>query len=113
MTSSCGSRTGSVAQQHAVQQAEDGGVGADAERQRGDRDGVKPGLAAKNADGVTEILLNHVAMLPEGGGDEIAQRARPDRGDGEDAPSRRGVAQVAAWKAPSICSPYSWRNGAG
>lgn len=43
-------------QQHRVDQAEDGGVGAGAERQRDDGHGGKAALPAEHAQGVSQIL---------------------------------------------------------
>jgi hypothetical protein len=70
---------------HAVVQTEDRGVGADAERQRQDGDRCESGTGGQNANGVTNILSNHVMMLTQGGWKKIDQRTGPDRRDGEAA----------------------------
>ena len=67
---------------------------------------------AKDADGVTEILGQHVAMLPEGGGDEVARARAAQMAAPAASPSRR-ASRSSASKAPSISRPYSRRNGAG
>ena len=45
-----------VAQEHGVDHAEDGGIGADAEGQRQDRDGGEAGRLAEQAEPVAEVL---------------------------------------------------------
>ena len=51
-----GSVDGNRPQQHGVDQAEDGGVGADAERERKRGDGGEAGLLASSRRRVTEVL---------------------------------------------------------
>jgi len=51
-------------QQHRVDHAEDRGVGADAERERANRQQREPGLAAQRARGVAKILKNGVHSVP-------------------------------------------------
>ena len=55
ITSSFGVLHRQLPQQDLVDQREDGGVGADAQRQRQDRDGRKQRAAAQAADGKAEI----------------------------------------------------------
>ena len=43
-------------QQHAIDDGKNGGVGADAERERQDGDEGKPGLAPQHTAGVADVL---------------------------------------------------------
>src|SRR5678816_730957 len=81
-------------QQHAVQQAEDGGVGTNAKCQRQDGHQRESRTGNEYAHGVTKILSNHVMMLTQGGWQEIDERARPDRRDCGDAVMLTRVAQL-------------------
>ena len=65
---------------------------------------VKPGLAAKDADGVAQILCQHVAMLPEGGGDEVADSARAQIARPAPRPAAAGVAQLGVEGAEHLAA---------
>jgi len=79
---------------HTVQEAEDGGVRADAERQREDGDCGESRGGGENTNGMTKILSNHVMMLTQGGWQEIDERASPDRRDGKAAVPATRVTQL-------------------
>ena len=85
---------GERAHQQPVQQAEDRGVGADAEREREDGDGREPWTGREDADGVTKVLLHDVTVLPECGGYEIDERAGPDNRRGERSVGAARLAQL-------------------
>jgi len=74
-TRRCGSRTGERAKQDGVNQAKDGGIGADTEGESEDRDGSEAGRFAEHAEGeaaireerveptVNALLANHPEIL--------------------------------------------------
>ena len=62
-----GLRHGQRTQQHGVHDAEDGGVGGDAEREHEERDEREAGAAAETAQRVDDVLPNRV----EHAGDSI------------------------------------------
>ena len=94
-TSACGSRTGSVASSTLFSRLKMAVLAPMPRASERDGDERETRAGAKDADGVTEILHQHVAVLLEGGGDEVAQRARPDRGAGPDRNPVPGAACVA------------------
>ncbi len=47
-----------------VQQAEDGGVGANAQRERGERDDGNPGMAQQGAGSVRDVLGKALEPIP-------------------------------------------------
>ena len=73
---------GQCLEQHAVEQAEDRRVRADAERERQHSHRREAGGGGENANGVAKVLPHDVCVLPNGCGCEIDEGARPDRGDG-------------------------------
>jgi hypothetical protein len=58
---------GERAHENAAEQAEDCGIRPDAKRERQHRDGCESGASGKDAQGVTEVLFDHVTMLPQSG----------------------------------------------
>jgi hypothetical protein len=80
--------------EHAVQQTEDRGVGADAKRQREHRDRRESRAGRENAARMTKVLLNHVAMLLQRGCRQIEERPRPGAGLGKTAVASAGVTQL-------------------
>ena len=75
------------AHEHTVEQAEDGGVGANPEGEREHGHRREPRVGEENAQRVTQVLLHDVSMLPKGGG----------------ARSRNTAAQMAATAARRRC----------
>jgi hypothetical protein len=66
--------------QDTVPEAEEGGVGTDAERERENRNGGETRPRRQGSQRVTEVLQQHVPMLPGGDREYIACRSRPDGG---------------------------------
>ena len=79
MTSSCGLRTGSVLISTLFTRLKIAVLAPIPSASDRTATGRESGIGGKDADGVTKVLSNHVTMLPEGGGDDVDERAGPDR----------------------------------
>ena len=64
-------------EQDAVDDTEDGGVGADSDRKRRDRHGGKSRAATEVPKAVSYVLTEHVEMLTGRGRDDAADRVTP------------------------------------
>jgi len=67
-------------------------------------------FAVTDARALAEILDQHVAMLPDGGGNEVAQRARPGSSGAAPAGLEAGVGELgvegAGHLAPVLAAEY-------
>ncbi len=69
---------GQRAQQQAIGEAENQGCGAYAERENEDRGGGGGGIFAEDAEGVADVLSDHVAVLAGGFADNAPDGAGPE-----------------------------------
>ena len=104
MTISCGLRTGSVLISTLFNRLKMAVLAPMPSASESDGDRREPGVGAKNADGVTEILSNHVTMLPEGGGDEV-DAARGPRSRRWQRSARRRLRLARAGRRRRRASP--------